>query len=101
MPDAIEQPPGAEGDNMVSLIVRIALNVIPEHRRAFILPQREVKVPTQRSILCDVVHHNEISQIGNSSSFLTSLNSKFGSFPRTDVWNKERQSSRINRGLSL
>lgn len=61
-PDAIKKSARPEGDDVMSLIMRIGEDVFPEPRRIFAAPQGHVEIPAQRAILRDVVHHDEISQ---------------------------------------
>ena len=60
-PKSVKQSSGAESHDVMSLLMRIALDIVPKLRRVFMPPQGLIKVPTETAILRDVIHHEVMS----------------------------------------
>ena len=63
-PDAVEQPSSSERDDVMGLAMRVFVDVIPELLRLRMPVQGHVKIPSEGSVLRDVVefHEKQISQ---------------------------------------
>ena len=61
MPDAVEEPPRPEGDDVMGLAVKVLVNVIPELLRPLVTMQGHVEVPAKRAVSSDVIHQVDMS----------------------------------------